>query len=697
MILGTDKPETIGLLQENSTDLCYQEDKDDDSAKLTASYSPGNSTTLAQCLYNKMGCCYHSTNKYINIDARLSANQVKAVNDQNAHSDALVLTNANALFATGNLEVETAYTIGNLYSACSSATANLTTVRMTLGFPAEVTITQASLYQLRDDIANKIDVAALGIDLTAIVLSIIEDNDLPAERRQSLNLESSRLHLQSGGTSVLVSITQEGANDTSTSALEENMSEPISSEDLTSFAAAVGTSTFDVSQTPPEASSNEEEPYIPMAYKPSAAVEQFHSWPRAVGTNNITLQSEGDQQEEYAKGMASVIGPYLTIAILTLLCLPCFHCIRNWKCDETCRGKGSKAFYFFCLAVVGVACFIGFLSNDQIGTAIDGFAQGFGDLGRLFSSGYDNAVVAKSESDSAIVALTSLQTNCASSGNTDLIDAIETALDTTTDAGTGMQEFSDAAEPVAENAGDIESTLTDINPLREKATLAALAFSLLTFLIGGIHEAMMCHDGTGWLCTYYLVVFLGMIVMLGSWSTGGVTALLGVAISDVCMDPINLLATVANTDSEAAELRNLFWCNQTSELYDGLRLVQDNIPLLELNILRISSLGSANDCGVNYTSDLGDAETAIDALIDSAVKAFEGFNCPAVADIASNLVLVSLCTDTTAGAQLYLTAATLIGIFGLFALCVFQKETEDQEKNFDDVDMGVDDDDVETQ
>lgn len=615
-------PYLADILAANTTNHCLK-------LHDISSATPTQKEEIACCLMNDMQCCYPTLASAYNLAGRFpSLDFPTAITNQCTNVDA--------------------------YQVCGNPFEGVEYASQTLSLKA---FTIADLSPLLTDLAR-----IYGVDLAAISASIGNTTDLPARRRRFQTLVTS--------TDVIVEVRL--SNDTDKDALLSTMNADLNYADLTAVTAAnpgIGAGDEGVVkssaavQSPPE-------PYVARTYTPTAAVEQFHSWPRAAGTDEINFQD----MDEYATGLVSVIGPFLTIGILTFLCLPVFHCIRNSKCDNTCSGKGSKIFYLFMLLLVFIGCFLGFLSSAETGNAITGFTDGIGALGNLFTMSIKNTEEATTEVAAANAAYQSVKNACSS--NAAIGTHVDEGIVLNTDTNNLLGDFAGQAEPLEDNFVSLEEELAGRNPQRETLTYAALAFALITFVIGGIHELQMMKDGTGFSCTYYLVVFLGMIVMLGAWSTGGVNATLGVIISDVCMDPVGTLATNLDDPSAQAELKNLFSCDQESEMFSYLDAAIENIPLIQLKITQIENEEAENGgCDAGYPAALATLKTAEARFVSEAQQTFQVFECPKISDILQGIIYDSLCTDFTAGAQLYLGASCMVGIFGLFALCVFRKET----------------------
>lgn len=582
---------------------------------------------IACCLMNDMQCCYPTLADSYGLASRFP--------------------DLDFTRATSTCSAVSAYqACGNPFEAIEYASQTLTLKAFNVD----------DLSPLIQDLAD-----IYGVDLAALSAAIGNTTEVTRRRRFQTLVTS---------TDVIVEVRL--SNDTDKSDLVATMNQDLAYADLTAVSAnnpGIGAGDTGVVKTkaailaPPE-------PYVARTYTPTEAVEQFHSWPRLAGSAELNFQ----EMEDYTIGLGSVIGPFLAIGILTFLCLPVVHCIRNRKCDETCTGKGSKFFYLFMLLLVFIGCFLGFLSSAETGNAITGFVDGIGDLGNIFTMSIQNTKDADTEVATANAAYDTLAVTC--SGNANIQAMCADGAQLNTDTNQLLTDFADEASPLEENFVDLEEQLAGSNGSRESMTYAALAFALITFVIGGIHELQMMKDGTGFSCTYYVVLFLGMIVMLGAWSTGGVNALLGVLVSDVCMDPVGILVT--NLDDPAAqnELKNLFSCDLESEMFSYLDAAVENIPLIQLKITQIENEQAANGgCGAGFAADLANLKSAEQAFVDEAVATFKVFECPNISNILQSIIYDALCTDLTAGAQLYLGASCMVGIFGLFALCVFRKET----------------------
>lgn len=518
------------------------------------------------------------------------------------------------------------------------------------------------------------DLANLATDLAGIYsvslgdLSLSLGNVTATRRRRFAPLASS--------TDVDVSVY---INSTSEADILASMNADINYDQLAATLAgntALGGGATKVTKTEATTSSTQPDPYEPIQYEISGAVEQLHSWPRS-GTNEIDLQ----EPEPWIESIAiSVLAPFIVIGVLIFLILPIFHCCRNAKCDNTCSGKPSKFFFLFMLVLIAIGCLLGFLSSAETGSGITGFADGIDSVGSLFTSAIDSVNLAEAAALTANNTLVSLKLECNGGSDAAAIGMINQTVDYNNDVMVSLVEFRKAADPLNGDVSELSDVFKGADSSRESMTYAALAFTLITFILGGIHEAQMLKDGGGFKCTYYLVMLLGMIVMLGAWISGGLNATLGVAVSDVCQDPVGLLAS--NFDegsSERLEFENLFYCNRPSEMFAYLETAKDLIPLINLQVTRLQFEHDDGKCqGALFDTKMAQLKTEQQAFTTQVVDTFNLFSCPAIADIFTGIVYDSLCTDLPAGAQLYLGASCMIGIFGLFALCVFRKETVDK-------------------
>jgi hypothetical protein len=440
--------------------------------------------------------------------------------------------------------------------------------------------------------------------------------------------------------------------------------------------------------------------YTVPEYKRPSSVEQLNSFPRLAGSSQLTSIDKIDS--DYATGLVGILVGFIAAGVLCFLCLPLY-----WCCRKKTRGANQKARIGFlvCVLVMMIGGFIGYAGNNKINDGMTTFGGGFRDISLLFvdagkyagptgaqgavdqvSQGNDKMKVACGGADPNHVSGTNLTEDArqdAMKGVDEVHASFKTALD---ESKTAFKSVVDAVDPIGKETASIEDQLLKWEDSRKSFTMFALIAATGVFVVGLIHIAFVMRGKSAVCPIYYFVMLFGWIIVLFSWILAGVHFMIGVFFADICMDPVNLLASSAGSDKQLEdEIRDLFTCavaeTQTKKTINDTKVALAKVKpqLTELNNATQTSY-SAGGCTQDPASAIATMGTGVDSITKALDDTLALLQCPRTNPIMTSVVYDAFCTDIPTGCQYMGASFFLSGFFGLFALCFIGKGDEVNEE-----------------
>lgn len=414
--------------------------------------------------------------------------------------------------------------------------------------------------------------------------------------------------------------------------------------------------------------------FVPVEYIPDDTVVWLASWPRFVGSSNISF-TFNDAGEEYAKGLGSVVGPFVAMAIFSLLCTPCIHCCRRDGC-----GSSPKSAFFYIVLILAVlgGTFWAYSANADVGSGLIGFADGLNEAAEVFVTAIGHANESYIHLDDALTALDILQTESCPDDSTGVIDPVFSEVDA---AFVLIQEavngVINGSTVLIDDMLYLEAQIVEADELREDGTYAALAFSTLVFGLGLLDVLCVCAVKKSCGPLYYIILLLGCVVLFGAWAVAGLNGLLGVILSDICVDPVSTMTLVASDDAAQLEIRNLFTCAEESPTFEGLNSAYHETAAVAdalESLLDLEPLCTGENFMDNYWQVSNDTFDAIDDIGNMVGT----LTCPIISPIWTNVIYDSMCYDLPLGTNLMMLGCSVIGLCGWMALCILPKREGDK-------------------
>jgi len=342
--------------------------------------------------------------------------------------------------------------------------------------------------------------------------------------------------------------------------------------------------------------------FLPEPYFPSSLVTGLHGIVRVKGNNTIGLNAE------YAQGVAATGVVFFLPAVLLLLgfifcalCDVCASCCCKKKVEEAAAKAAAKSdkckkFILFLFTGIGLlACFLSLgytagttravnLANDQISN-----------LGGLLDETSD---IVASFKQNTLETLTSLQAvNCPIAQSE--VDAAESSLQLLFPI---IDDFNLAVGNLSTSLAQVGTLVADYNSKRDSGYVAGALITagsiVLTFILSCCCAS--CEHAGGFksfcrTCSMLIVRPVAIIMMVFLLILCGLTMILSVIVSDICINP----------DAILLDLSESFLGSNTTQT---LGYIMDCSGLNPI-VVPVDDLITQQNTSIDYAMDLRDIST----------------------------------------------------------------------------------------